>query len=205
MCRATQPPRGTRASADAPRQWVGDARGPGRGQVTQQGGCWEEPEAELPGSCQCGHVRKRWCALAAWAWEARAQVGPCGQTLPSLRSPRTSFLQPGRTGRAVWGLFPPRLAAWGWILASEAWSFYFFSATGSADSDYYRPSFRQRSTSRHLKMGSNILQGQTPPKLHTADLHCRLFSMPQPPSLGALQGDPVNQSPAESSGLHLYH
>lgn len=167
MCRAARPPRGTRASADAPRQWVGDARGPGREQVTQQGGCWEEPEAELPGPCQCGHVRKRWCALAAWAWEARAQVGPCGQTLPSLRSPRTSFLQPGRTGQAVWGLFPPRPAAWGWILASETWSFHFFSARGSANLDYYRPSFRQRSTSRHLKMGSNILQGQTRKVTHS--------------------------------------
>lgn len=116
MCRAARPPRGTRVSADAPRLWVGDARGPGRGQVTQQGGSWEEPGAELPGPCQCGHVRRRWCALTTWAWEARAQVGACGQMLSSLHSPRTSFFQPapaGRAGRAVWSLFPPRPAAWG--------------------------------------------------------------------------------------------
>lgn len=90
--------------------------------------------------------------------------GPGGTLWPNTSfspQPAQSFLQPGRTGQAVWGLFPPRPAAWGWILASETWSFYFFSAKGSANLDYYRPSFRQRSTSRHLKMGSNILQGQT--------------------------------------------
>lgn len=116
MCGAAQPPRGTRVSADALRRWVGDARSSGRGQVTQQGGSWEEPEAELPGPCQSGHVRGRWCALAAWAWETGAQVGPCGQTLPSLHNPRTSFPQSAPAGqvvRAVWGLFPPRPAAWG--------------------------------------------------------------------------------------------
>jgi hypothetical protein len=41
-------------------------------------------------------------------WEARAQVEPCGQTLPSRHSPRTSFFLPapaGRAGQAVWVCF----------------------------------------------------------------------------------------------------
>lgn len=100
MCRTARPPRGTRVSADAPRRWVADARGPSWGQVTQQGRSWEEPETELPGTCQCRHVRGRWCSLASWAWEARAQVEPCGQTLPSRHSPRTSFFLPAPAGRA---------------------------------------------------------------------------------------------------------
>lgn len=99
MCRAARLPRGTRVSADAPRRWVADARGPSWGQVTQQGGSWEEPGTELPGTCQCHHGRGRWGALASWAWEGRAQVEPCGQTLPFRHSPRTSSCQPRRGGR----------------------------------------------------------------------------------------------------------
>lgn len=108
MCRAARPPRGSRVSANAPRRWVADARGPSWGQVTQQGGSWEELGTELPGTCQSCHVRGKWCALASWAWEARAQVEPCGQTLPFRHSPRTSFFLPapaGWVGQAVWVCF----------------------------------------------------------------------------------------------------
>lgn len=81
MCRAARLPRDTRVSADAPRRWVGDALSLGWGQVTQQGGSWEEPGTELPGPSQCGHVSGRWRTLAVLAWEARAQVGPRGHSL----------------------------------------------------------------------------------------------------------------------------